>query len=352
MPDAAMQIGGNCSCPSASPGRGRTPGMKFWHGMLIVAAAAAVSAGPGRAGGTVDYPQRPITLVVPGPVGGTTDSLCRFIADGLRVALGKPAVVENRPGAIGSIGASAVAVAQPDGHTLLCTPDSPIVHSPLVNRSLPYDARTFVPVVPLAAAYSVIAVRRDLLVNTVTELIGYARANPGKINYASGGNGSGSQLATSQFACSTGIEMVNIPYQGSAPSQRALIGGEVDILIDGLPVLLPAFRAGLAKIIAAAAPARLAELPDTQTLAEVGLGNIELLNWFGIFAPRGSPALIIAKLNGAVNGLLGLPAVRARFEAWAVTPLGGTPEDFAELVKRDRQQKEDVIGRRCARDAL
>ena len=351
MPDAAMQIGGNCSGSSAGPDRECTPGMKFRHGMLI-AAAVAVLAGPAAAGGMVDYPQRSVTLVVPAPVGGTTDTLCRFIADGLRIALGKPAVVENRPGAVGSIGASAVAVAQPDGHTLLCTPDAPIVHSPLVNRSLPYDARAFAPVVSLAAAYSVIAARRDFRVNTVTELIGYARANPGKINHATGGNGSGSQLGTSQFACSTGVEMVNIPYQGSAPSQRALVGGEVDILIDGLPVLLPAFRAGLVKIIAVAAPACLAELPDTQTLAEVGLGNIELLNWFGIFAPRGSPAPIIVKLNSAINGLLGLPAVRARFEAWAVTPLGGTPQDFAELVKRDRQQKEDVIGRRCARDAL
>jgi tripartite-type tricarboxylate transporter receptor subunit TctC len=322
--------------------------MKFWLGMLIAAAVAL--AGPAAAGGMVDYPRRSITLVVPGPVGGTTDTLCRFIADGLRVAFGKPAVVENRPGAVGSIGASTVAVAQPDGYTLLCTPDAPIVQSPLVNRSLPYDARAFVPVVPLAVAYSVIAVRWDFRVNTVSELIGYARANPGKINYASGGNGSGSQLATSQFMCSTGVEMVNIPYQGSAPSQRALVGGEVDILIDGLPVLLPAFRAELVKIIAVAAPERLAELPDTQTLAEVGLGNMQLLNWFGIFAPRGSPAPIIAKLNSAVNGLLDLPAVRARFDAWAVAPLGGTPQDFAELVMRDRRQKEDVIGRHCARD--
>jgi tripartite-type tricarboxylate transporter receptor subunit TctC len=324
--------------------------MKFWLDM-IAAGAVAMLAGPAAAGGMVDYPQRSIVLVVPGPVGGTTDALCRLIADGLGVALGKSVVVENRPGAVGSIGASAVAVAQPDGHTLLCTPAAPIVHSPLVNHNLPYDARAFVPVVPLALAYSVIAVRRDFPVNTVAELILYARENPGKINYASGGNGSGSQLATSELVCSTGVEMVNIPYQGSAPSQRALVRGEVDILIDGLPVLLPAFRAGLVKIIAAAAPARLAELPDTQTLAEVGLGNIELLNWFGIFAPRGSAAPIIAKLNSAVNGLLGLPAVRARFEAWAVAPLGGTGQDFAELVRRDRQQKEDVIGRRCARDA-
>lgn len=350
MPDGAVQLGRNRSCPGAGFGRACTHGMKFWHGMRIAAGAAAVLVAPAAAGGMVDYPQRSITLVVPGPVGGTTDTLCRFVADGLRIAFGKPAVVENRPGAVGSIGASAVAVAQPDGHALLCTPDAPIVLSPLVNRSLAYDARAFVPVVPLAVAYSVIAVRRNFLVNTVGELIGYAKANPGKINYASGGNGSGSQLATSQFVCATGIEMVNIPYQGSGPSQRALVGGEVDILIDGLPVLLPAFRAGLVKIIAAAAPARLAELPDTQTLAEVGLGNIELLNWFGIFAPRGSPAPIVAKLNSAVNGLLVLPAVRARFDAWAVRPLGGTPQDFAELVKRDRQQKEDAIGQRCARD--
>jgi tripartite-type tricarboxylate transporter receptor subunit TctC len=141
MPNAAMQIGRNCPCPSAGLGRGCTPGMKFWLGMLI--AAAVPLAGPVAAGGMVDYPQRSIALVVAGPVGGTTDTLCRLIADGLRVALGKHSVVENRPGAVGSIGASAVAVAQADGYTLLCTPDAPIVHSPLVNRILPYDASAF-----------------------------------------------------------------------------------------------------------------------------------------------------------------------------------------------------------------
>jgi tripartite-type tricarboxylate transporter receptor subunit TctC len=299
-----------------------------------------------------EYPARSITFIVPGPVGGTTDTLCRMVADKLRGTFGKPVVVENRPGAVGSIGAAAIAVAQPDGHTLLCTPDPPIVQSPLINRNLPYDAQAFAPVVSLAVTYSVLAVRRDFPAGSAAGLVAYAKANPGRINYASGGNGSGSHMAARQFECLAGIEMVNIPYPGSAPSQRALVSGEVDVLIDGLPVLLPAHKGGLIKIVAVAAPARLAELSDVPTLAEAGFGNIEFNNWFGIFAPRGTSAPTIAKLNAAVNDVLALPDVRARVDAWALRSVGGSASEFGELVERDRKQRQEAIdalaGRRCS----
>jgi tripartite-type tricarboxylate transporter receptor subunit TctC len=299
----------------------------------------------------VGYPTRPVALVVPGPVGGTTDTLCRLLADGLRGALGKPIVVENRPGAVGAIGAAFVATAQPDGHTLLCTPDAPIVLSPLVNRSLPYDSQAFAPVISLALTYSVVAVRRGLQANSIAELIARAKENPGTINYASGGNGSASHLAARQFACLAGIDMVNIPYPGSAPSQRALVGSEVDLVIDSLPVLLPAFRGGLIKIVAVGAPNRISEMPDVPTLAESGLG-LEFLNWFGVFAPRGTPRLIVEVINRASNDVLAQPQTRARLDAMGIQPVGGTPADFAQFVARDRSGRVDshgmATGRRCA----
>jgi tripartite-type tricarboxylate transporter receptor subunit TctC len=314
----------------------------------IVISASAASVAPAQADGAADFPAHSITFIVPGPAGGSTDTLCRVVADKLRGGFGKAVAVENRAGGVGSVGASAAAAAQPDGHTLLCTPDAPIVLSPLVNRNLPYNAQAFEPVISLAVTFSVIALRRDLPANSIANLIAHAKANPGKLNYASGGNGSSSHLAMRQFECLAGIEMVNIPYPGSAPSQRALVGGEVDVLIDSVPVLLPAFKAGLVKILAVGAPARIPEMPDVPTFADAGLGIIEWINWFGIFAPPRTATPIIAKLNRAINDVLALPDVGARLDALTLRPSGGTPKAFAEFIARDRKQREDAIsGRRC-----
>jgi tripartite-type tricarboxylate transporter receptor subunit TctC len=289
------------------------------------------------------FPGRSVTFVVPGPVGGITDTLCRIVADRLRQSFGHPVVVENRPGAVGSIGASAVALARPTGHTLLCTPDAPIVLSPLINKGLPYDPDAFEPVISLAITYSIVAIRRDLPAGSMAELIAYAKANPKKLNYATGGTGSGSHLAMLWFARAAGIEMVNIPYPGSAPSLRALLRGEVDLLIDSLSVLLPAYRGGLARILAVGAPTRLAEMPDVPTLAQAGLGDTEFVNWYGIFAPKQTPMAIVARLNRAANDTLALPAVRAAFDAMALRSVGGTPQDFKEFIAQDRKQRGDAI---------
>jgi tripartite-type tricarboxylate transporter receptor subunit TctC len=290
-----------------------------------------------------DFPGRPVTFVVPGPVGGVTDTLCRMVADKLRQSFGRPVVVENRPGAVGSIGASAVASAQPTGHTLLCTPDAPIVLSPLINRSLPYGPDAFGPVVSLAATYSIVAVRRDFPAVSIDELIAYAKANPKKLNYATGGNGSNSHIATAWFARAAAVEMVNIPYQGSAPSLRALLGGEVDLLIDSLSVLLPAYRGGLARILAVGAPARLAEMPEVPTLAQAGFADMEFVNWFGIFAPKQTPSAVVAKLNRAVNDVLALPEVHAAVDAMALRSVGGTPQEFREAIAQDRRRRAPAL---------
>jgi tripartite-type tricarboxylate transporter receptor subunit TctC len=262
-----------------------------------------------------------------------------MVADKLRQSFGRPVVVENRPGAVGSIGASAVASAQPTGHTLLCTPDAPIVLSPLINRGLPYGPDAFEPVVSLAATYSIVAVRRDFPAVSIDELIAYAKANPKKLNYATGGNGSNSHIATAWFARAAAVEMVNIPYQGSAPSLRALLGGEVDLLIDSLSVLLPAYRGGLARILAVGAPARLAEMPEVPTLAQAGFADMEFVNWFGIFAPKQTPSAVVAKLNRAVNDVLALPEVHAAVDAMALRSVGGTPQEFREAIAQDRRRR-------------
>ncbi len=309
---------------------------------LAFASTAALMA-PTCVARAADFPGRAITFVVPGPVGGVTDTLCRMVADKLRLSFGHPVVVENRPGAVGSIGAAAVASARPTGHTLLCTPDAPIVLSPLINRGLPYDPDAFEPVILLAVTYSIVAVRRDLPAASITELIAYARANPKKLNYATGGTGSNSHIATAWFAHTTTIEMVNIPYAGSAPSLRALLGGEVDVLIDSLSVLLPAYRGGLARVLAVGAPARLAEMPEVPTLEEVGFGNMQFVNWFGIFAPKQTPLAVIAALNRAVNDTLARPELRAAIDAMALQAMGGTPQDFRESIAEDRRRRGQAL---------
>ena len=309
--------------------------------IVLAIAGAATLAPPAGAETplTADFPGRLVTFVVPGPVGGITDTLCRMVADKLRQSFGHPVVVENRPGAVGSIGASAVASAQPTGHTLLCTPDAPIVLSPLMNRGLPYGPDAFEPVVSLAATYSIVAVRRDFPAVSIDELIAYARANPKKLNYATGGNGSNSHIATAWFARAAGVEMVNIPYQGSAPSLRALLGGEVDLLIDSLSVLLPAYQGGLARILAVGAPARLAEMPEVPTLAQTGFVDMEFVNWFGIFAPKQTPIAVVARLNRAVNDVLPLPKMRAAVDAMGLRSVGGTPQEFGEAIAQDRRRR-------------
>jgi tripartite-type tricarboxylate transporter receptor subunit TctC len=313
--------------------------------IVLAIAGAATLAPPAGAEAPLaaDFPGRPVTFVVPGPVGGVTDTLCRMVADKLRQSFGRPVVVENRPGAVGSIGASAVASAQPTGHTLLCTPDAPIVLSPLINRGLPYGPDAFEPVVSLAATYSIVAVRRDFPAVSIDELIAYAKANPKKLNYATGGNGSNSHIATAWFARAAAVEMVNIPYQGSAPSLRALLGGEVDLLIDSLSVLLPAYRGGLARILAVGAPARLAEMPEVPTLAQAGFADMEFVNWFGIFAPKQTPSAVVAKLNRAVNDVLALPEVHAAVDAMALRSVGGTPQEFREAIAQDRRRRAPAL---------
>jgi tripartite-type tricarboxylate transporter receptor subunit TctC len=290
-----------------------------------------------------DYPSRPITVVVPYPAGGGVDVVTRVVADKLRTQLGQPVVVENRPGATGGIGATAVFRAEPNGYTLLSVPNAPIVLNPFIQKGLSYDAAALVPVVHLVSAPLVIAVRRDFPADTIQQFIAHARANPGKLNYASQGIGGGAHLATLVLQNATGIDMMHIPFPGAAPALNAIASGQVDLFVDNIGTALPLHRSGHLKILALGSSRRAPELPDIPTLAEAGLGDLDLTTWFGMFAPPHTPPAVVEKINKAIDEILAIPEVRARVDALTLQPVGGSAKAFGDFVAADRARWEKII---------
>src|SRR3954469_11001438 len=285
--------------------------------MLALAIAPALAV-PRLAQGQQDWPARPITMIVPYPPGGTTDLAARPVAPKLGEILGQPIVIENRAGAGGSIGAEAVARARPDGYTLLAFPTAVLTISPHI-MSLPYDPATaFTPVLMSAAAYGVIAAHPSLPFRDVAGLVAYAQAHPGQLRFGSAGNGTITQLSGEMFAEATGIRLEHVPYRGSAPSLTDLLAGRVQLLFD--PVALPAIQEGRLVAIATIAETRNPQLPDTQTLRELGLRQAEALPWFGIAAPAGLPGLIVDRLTAALRTVLATPEA-----ALAMAPMSLTP---------------------------
>ena len=302
--------------------------------LLLVGTAAAQEA---------DYPTRPITVVVPYPPGGAIDVLTRALGEKLRTQVGQPVVVENRPGATGGIGTGLVARAEPNGYTLLSAPNAPIVLNPFISKNLTYDPLTLVPVIHVGNAPLVVAVKKDFPANSIQEFIAYAKANPGKLNYASQGVGGGAHLATLMFQNATGTEMVHIPFSGAAPALQALVGGQVDLFIDNISSSLPQHKAGNLRILAMGSLKRAPELPDTPTLAESGLRDLDLSTWFGVFAPPKTPPAVVTKLNGAINEILAMPDFRARVATFNIQLVGGTPQAFADFLAADRSRWQKII---------
>jgi tripartite-type tricarboxylate transporter receptor subunit TctC len=302
--------------------------------LLFVATVAAQEA---------EYPNRPITMIVPYPPGGAIDVLTRALGDKLRGELGQPAVVENRPGATGGIGTGVVARAEPNGYTLLSTPNAPIVLNPFISKNLTYDPLALVPIIHVGNAPLVVSVRSDFPAKSIQEFIAYAKANPGKLNYASQGVGGGAHLATLMFQNATGTQMVHIPFGGAAPALQALVGGQVDLFIDNISSSLPLHQSGKLKILAMGSLKRAPELPDMPTLAEAGLRDLDLTTWFGMFAPPKTPAAIVTKLNGAINEIIAMPDFRSRVAALHIQLVGGTPQAFADFLAADRARWQAII---------
>ena len=307
---------------------------------LLAACAALAGAAPGalprRALAQEPSPAfsaRLVTIVVPFAPGGLADVTARLVAEKLRSSLGTSVVVENRPGAGGIAGARAVAGAAPDGSTLLLA-NTNLAINPSLYQSLPYNTEAaFAPVILALTVPNVIVVRSQLPARDLRELIGLARAAPGRLNYASAGSGTFPHLAMALLLQSAGIEMVHIPYNGAAPAMSAMLAGQVEVLSSDPPGAMPHIAAGTLRPIAVTSSARLAAMPDVPTAAEAGLPGFEAVGWQGFVAPAGTPEPVIRALNRAIAAALAAPDLRDRLIAQAAP--SRTPAEFGEFLRRD-----------------
>jgi tripartite-type tricarboxylate transporter receptor subunit TctC len=308
---------------------------------LLAAAAMLAIATPGHAQDA--YPSRPIKLVVCLPAGGGVDTVSRIIAERMSKVLGQPVVVENKGGQSGNLGAEFVYAAEPDGYTLLASQPAPITISPLLFKKLNFDPTKFEPVAVMSAIANTLLVRPDFPASNVKEFIAYVKANPGKVNYASQGNGTTSHLTGAMFEAATGTKMNHIPYRGTAPAINDLLGGHVDLMFNELATSVELHKGGRAKLLAVTTEKRIEELPDVPTMQEEGVPNFISDTWNAISAPPKTPAAIVAKLNAAVNQALQDPEVKAHYARMHLTAVGGTPENMAKIVKADTERWGAVI---------
>ena len=311
-------------------------------GSLVAAAAAALAlaAAPVRA----DYPDRPIHLVVPFPAGGGADILARTIMPRVARELGTTIVVENRPGAGGNVGAEYVARAAPDGYTLLYGTNGTHAINRALYGSLAFDpVRDFAPVSRMTQIAALVVVYPGLPVATVGELVAYAKANPGKVFFASAGNGTTSHLAGELFRTVAQVDVVHTPYRGGALAANDLMGGHVALMIDVMPNVLPLAQGGKLRALAVTTAARVPAAPEIPTVAESGLPGFEVSAWDGVLAPAGTPTAVIDRLNAAIRAALADPEVRAALVARGAQPVPGTPEAFARHIAAESEKWAQVV---------
>ena len=297
--------------------------------------AAALMALP-LAAAAQAWPSKPLKVVVPFTAGGSTDTVARIVAERLTSRLGQPVIVDNRAGAGGLIGTESVAKSPPDGYTLLVGTSSTMAIIPHLYSKATYDPiRDFAPVILLGTADIDIVVNPKVPARTVKELVAYAKANPGKLTYASGGNGSISHLLGEYFDSMADVKMLHVPYKGDAQMTTDLIGGQVDMAFGTAVVFLPHIKSGKVVAIAVTNPKRSTTQKDLPTVSESGVPGYEAVQWFGIAAPSGTPREIVQRLNDEIRGILAQPEVQKRFADLGFDVVGDKPEDFAAFVRSE-----------------
>lgn len=279
------------------------------------------------------YPSKPITVLSGFPPGGPTDTVLRQIASKLSSRLGAPVVIENRPGAAGTIAAAAVARAEPDGYMLLFGVAANLAVAPATMKSAPYDpARAFSAIIEVARGPYIWMVRTELPAKTMKEFVAWAKNNPARVNYGSPGQGSVHHLAGEMLKQAAGIDMTHVPYKGGATTYTALLGGEIDAMFDTMPAPLPHIKAGRIRGLALTGPRRLSVLPEVPTLAQQGIPDIDVHFWWGFVGPAGLPVGIVTKLNTEIARALSEPDLKATFANWDIEPNPGTPEAFGAYI--------------------
>jgi tripartite-type tricarboxylate transporter receptor subunit TctC len=339
----------NCSAVSSHTRVKKAHGMCWLRNFkrIAVTAVALVSAWPAAA---QTWPERPLKFIVAAPAGSSLDVLARAIAEKLKDRLGQPVIVEDRPAAGGTVATDVVAKSPPEGYTMVISFNGPLAFGPHLYAKLPYDpSRDLAPVIITSSQPNVLAIYAALPVNSVKELIAYAKANPGKLNFASVGNGSSSHLTMELLKTTAGIDIVHVPFNGSPPAVTATIQGETQMLFAVMSPLQAQIQAGKLRALAVTTARRFPLLPDLPTVAEAGYPGFEALAWNGILVAAGTPRLIIARLNTEINAILKDPAVKSALNAQGFELIGGTPEDFGNLIRNESEKWAPVIKQTGAR---
>jgi tripartite-type tricarboxylate transporter receptor subunit TctC len=316
--------------------------VKQFFAALLLCAAVAPAHGADRA---ASYPTKPIRMIISWPAGGSADGVGRIVAERLTRSLGQQVVVDNRAGAGGTIGTQAVVRAEPDGYTLLFAAPSELSVAAATVKALPYDpVKDLQPITQIMRGPYVLVAHPSFAPNTVPELIGYAKANPGKVNYASFGTNTLNHLYGEQLKALAGIDIVHVPYKGGAPAMTDLLGGQVQLMFENIGLVLPLMKSGKLKAIAVMAPQRLPSVPNLATLAEhkIDMGNG---TWLGLLAPAKTPKAIVDKLHDEVVAALNAPELRKAFEDRVIEPVGNTPQEFAKHIQTETAQWKQLVAK-------
>jgi tripartite-type tricarboxylate transporter receptor subunit TctC len=290
-----------------------------------------------------EYPDHPIKMIVPWPPGGGVDTMGRLIAQGLSLELKQPVIVDNRAGAGGNIGTELAARQPADGYNLLMGSISPNAINVYLYSHLGFDpVKDFAPITYVSAVPNILVVPASSPFKTMQDLVDYAKANPGKLNYGSAGVGSSQHLAAVQFMAATKIDIMHVPYKGTSPAEADLMAGHVSLMLD-TTTCLPLVKSGKLRALAVASRQRNPALPDVPTLAELGVPDVYASSWYGLMAPAGTPQAIIDKLNKATNDVLKSPEIRARMLEYGAEIGGGTPAQFMSFIKAEIQRYKPIV---------